>query len=84
MAHYVFFIIGTACVLGVRHNALPTMLLGAFMKNAMLFTASGTLIKKENKIFLKYKEIQMGAVAKPYMRNGFLILYIRKCIFNHI
>jgi hypothetical protein len=25
--------------------------------------------KKENKIFLMYKEIQMGAVAKSYMRN---------------
>ncbi len=29
--------------------------------------------KKENKIFLKYKEIQSGAVAKSYMRKGFLI-----------
>jgi hypothetical protein len=29
--------------------------------------------KKENKIFLIYKEIQMGAVAKSYMRKGFLI-----------
>ncbi len=28
---------------------------------------------KEKKIFLKYKEIQMGAVAKSYMRKGFLI-----------
>ncbi len=44
---------------------------------------TGTLIvsmarqtdKKENKIFLiyVYKEIQMGAVAKSYMRKGFLI-----------
>jgi hypothetical protein len=33
----------------------------------------GTLIKKENKIFLIYKEIQSGAVAKSYMRKGFLI-----------
>jgi hypothetical protein len=31
------------------------------------------LIKKENKIFLICKEIQMGAVAKSYMRKGFLI-----------
>jgi hypothetical protein len=31
--------------------------------------------KKENKIFLIYKEIQMGSGAKSYMRNGFLILY---------
>ncbi len=29
--------------------------------------------KKEKKIFLIYTEIQMGAVAKSYMRKGFLI-----------
>jgi hypothetical protein len=29
--------------------------------------------KKENKISLIYREIQMGAVAKSYMRKGFLI-----------
>jgi hypothetical protein len=29
--------------------------------------------KKEKKIFLIYKEIQMEAVAKSYMRKGFLI-----------
>ncbi len=29
--------------------------------------------KKENLIFLIYKEIQSGAVAKSYMRKGFLI-----------
>ncbi len=29
--------------------------------------------KKENKIFLIYKEIQSGAVAKSYVRKGFLI-----------
>ncbi len=29
--------------------------------------------KKENKIFLIFKEIQMGAVAKSYKRKGFLI-----------
>ena len=32
-----------------------------------------TLIKKEIKIFLIYKEIQSGAVAKSYIRKGFLI-----------
>jgi hypothetical protein len=31
------------------------------------------LIKKENKIFLIYKEIQMGSGAKSYTRKGFLI-----------
>ncbi len=44
------------------------------------------LIKKENQIFLIYKEIQNGAVAKSYMTNGLLIYgkylhissYIRK------
>jgi hypothetical protein len=30
-------------------------------------------VKKENQIFLIYKEIQSGAVAKSYMRKGFLI-----------
>jgi hypothetical protein len=29
--------------------------------------------KKENKIFLIYREIQMGAVARSYMRKGLLI-----------
>jgi hypothetical protein len=29
--------------------------------------------KKENKIFLTYKEIQKGVVAKSYMTNGLLI-----------
>jgi hypothetical protein len=29
--------------------------------------------KKESQIFLIYKEIQNGAVAKSYMRKGFLI-----------
>ncbi len=29
--------------------------------------------KKENNIFLIYREIQSGAVAKSYMRKSFLI-----------
>jgi hypothetical protein len=29
--------------------------------------------KKENNIFLIYREIKSGAVAKSYMRKGFLI-----------
>jgi hypothetical protein len=37
--------------------------------------------KKENKIFLKYKEIQSGAVAKSYMTNG---LPIFTEIFAHV
>ncbi len=35
--------------------------------------ASGFTDKKEKKIFLIYKEIQTGAVAKFYMKKGFLI-----------
>ncbi len=34
--------------------------------------------KKENQIILIYKVIQSGAVAKSYMRKGFLIQYMRK------
>jgi hypothetical protein len=37
----------------------------------------GPTDKKENKIFLTYKEIQMGSGAKSYMRKIFLIM--RKC-----
>ncbi len=36
--------------------------------------------KKEKKIFLIYKEFQMGSGAKSYMRKGFLIL--RNCEKN--
>ncbi len=35
--------------------------------------ARRTLIKKETEIFLINKEIQSGAVAKSYVRKGFLI-----------
>ncbi len=34
--------------------------------------------KNEKKIFLIYREIQSGAVAKSYIRNGFLIYSMRK------
>jgi hypothetical protein len=44
--------------------------------------------KKENKIFLIYKEIQSGALAKSYIRKGFLIyaqrIYGNAQIFPHI
>jgi hypothetical protein len=51
----------------------------------------GCTDKKENEIFIIYKEIQMGAVAKSYMRKGFLIyekmrkyLTIYEEAFSHI
>jgi hypothetical protein len=31
------------------------------------------LMKKDNLLFLIYTEIQSGAIAKSYMRKGFLI-----------
>jgi hypothetical protein len=36
-------------------------------------TNQRTLIKKKIKFLFIYKEIQSGAVAKSYMRKGFLI-----------
>jgi hypothetical protein len=40
--------------------------------------------KKENEIFLLYKEIQNGAVGKSYVRKGFLIYEkIRKYLNIH-
>ncbi len=40
--------------------------------------------KKENKIFLIYKEIQMGSGAKSYMRKGFLVYEEMHKYFHHI
>jgi hypothetical protein len=41
--------------------------------------------KKESKIFLIYKEIQSGAVAKSYMTNCLLIhIWGNICAFPHI
>jgi hypothetical protein len=42
--------------------------MGKFNKNPVPYTD-----KKDNKIFLIYMENQDGAVAKSYMRKGFLI-----------
>ncbi len=39
-----------------------------------------TLIKKKNQIFLIYKEIQKGAVAKSYMTkaaSSYMVKYLR-------
>jgi len=40
--------------------------------------------KKENKIFLIYREIQMRSGAKAYMRKGFLIYEEMHKYFHHI
>ncbi len=40
--------------------------------------------KKENQIFLIYKEIQMGSGAKSYMRKGFLIYEEKRKCFTYM
>jgi hypothetical protein len=49
-----------------------------------LLTSCGLPDKKENQIFLIYKEIQNGAAAKSYMTNGLLMMvnYLRFLICN--
>jgi hypothetical protein len=39
---------------------------------------------KKNQIFLIYKEIQNGAVAKPYTTNGLLMYGLNICAFSRI
>jgi hypothetical protein len=46
--------------------------MGSLLLTHILYTNSSALIKKENKIFLIYKVIQMGWGAKSYTRKGFL------------
>ncbi len=48
---------------------------GLTEEKTVLYWTSNVLYtdKKENQRFPIYKEIQSGAVAKPYMRKGFLI-----------
>jgi hypothetical protein len=40
--------------------------------------------KKENKIFLLYKELQMGVVAKSYNEEGLPNILGNAQIFSHI
>jgi hypothetical protein len=50
------------------------------------YTAGPHNDKKENQIFLTYKEIQKGSVAKSYMTTGPLNphIYLNICAFPHI
>jgi hypothetical protein len=41
------------------------------------------MIKKKTKIFLVYKEIQLGSGAKSYMMKGFLIFEEKHKYFHH-
>jgi hypothetical protein len=65
------------CSLAGRYdNPIPTQCLAPidfFKYSSSVKYQYCTLMKKENIIFLIYKEIQSGAVAKSYMKKGFLI-----------
>ncbi len=50
----------------------------------VFFITAGCTDKKENKIYLKYKEIQMGTGAKLCMRKGFLIYEELHKYIHHI
>ncbi len=52
-----------------RHDGNKLSQVTVLLKWIMLTT----LIKKKRKCFIIFKEIQMGSVAKTYMRKGFLI-----------
>jgi hypothetical protein len=59
------------CFLGSR---APTILTGVSNTTLLCYRKiSRHSDKKENQIFLIYKEIQSGAVAKSYMMKSFLI-----------
>jgi hypothetical protein len=55
---------------GVPNHCL---LRGALTHMSVFALYRGNTDKKENLIFLVCKEIQCGAVAKSYMRKGFVI-----------
>jgi hypothetical protein len=64
------------CVLADKGRGVVELIPKTATKRFLIVYHGGTLIyidKKENKIFLIDKEIQKGAVAKPYMINGLLI-----------
>ncbi len=54
--------------------------LAVYKRNTILISVQNCTDKKENQIFLIYKEIQNGSVAKSYMTNC-LLIYLE--IFAH-
>jgi hypothetical protein len=56
-------------------HAISSFLIEVKISNVVQGTSKKIFLhwKKSNKIFLIYKEIQSGVVAKSYMRRGFLI-----------
>ena len=71
---------------GIKRNVLVRVHMCKCESRASFFCVHCTLQllhtdKKENQIFIIYREIQSGAVAKSYMRKGFLIYEeMRKCV----
>ncbi len=66
------------CPQTYRVNFIPekgsgTALTLCFLRTEFVGVGGGCTDKKENEIFLIYKEIQKGAVAKSYMTKGLLI-----------
>jgi hypothetical protein len=62
---------------------MHTMVLPAFFDEVNRDSGWGggggaALIKKESLIFLINKEIQLGSVAKSYLRKGFLIYEVMR------
>jgi hypothetical protein len=53
-----------------EYKVLPAVLPTSSVPELLVLMV-GYTDKKEKKIFLIFKEIQMGAVAKSYMRKGF-------------
>jgi hypothetical protein len=62
-------------------NYLPSILIGTVLSPQLKFYCTD---KKENQIFLIYKEIQNGAFAKSYMTNGPAHILGNICAFPHI
>jgi hypothetical protein len=66
-------------------HLLPKKYFFSYYLNESHVSISSTYTdKKENLIFLIYKEMQNGAVAKSYMTNGLLIHRGNICAFPHI
>ncbi len=66
---FVFCPCCTVYIYSVDHDILKIIAAGKYtIQTKYLYTD-----KKEKKIFLKYKAIQMGSVANKYMKKGFLI-----------
>jgi hypothetical protein len=69
-----------------RYTSVRSHCLNSHVAQSFTSTHSenSTLIKKEKKVFLTYREIQMGSVSKSYMTNDLLIYGENICAFPHI